>query len=59
MGYGADMCYDNAFEQHLDEGDDCPKCGIGTLVVSSGGNLYCSEICWKEDETEKFKELFD
>lgn len=37
----------------LEEGDDCPNCGIGTMVLSKKGNLYCSEICWKEKSTKE------
>jgi len=34
--------------RQLEIGDDCPNCGIGKILKSKKGNLYCSEICWKE-----------
>ena len=31
-------------------GDKCPQCHKGIMKVSKKGNLYCSEICWEQDD---------
>ena len=35
----------------LYEGDTCPDCNTGILVVSKQANLYCSKMCWLDDLT--------
>lgn len=53
-GWGAcddEPWYDEA-EITVHEGDECPVCGKGVMKVSRNNRLYCSEICWKENEDE-------
>ena len=42
-----DMWYDEE-EYTVTEGEKCPECGKGKMIISCKGNLYCSEICWKK-----------
>lgn len=37
-------------EVTLYEGDRCPDCAIGTLVISKQNKLYCNKFCWVDDE---------
>jgi hypothetical protein len=34
------------------EGDKCPECNIGVMTVSKRNRLYCSNLCWLEEEQE-------
>ena len=36
-------------KQQVEQGDYCQKCGVGIIIKSSKGNLYCSKLCWKND----------
>lgn len=47
-GGGYDYYYDEEVLT-VEEGDTCPDCGVGTMLVSAKENLYCSKICWEED----------
>ena len=58
-GYDAsDMWYEE-WEETFYEGDTCPQCKEGKLKVSRNNKLYCSAICWIDEEDEDIDQIED
>ena len=51
-GYDSDDMWYEEWEETKFEGDTCPQCRDGILKVSKNNKLYCSELCWLEEEPE-------
>ncbi len=47
---GEEPWYDS-YEITIKEGNTCPFCYEGKLLVSRQGKLYCSKICWVKKVT--------
>ena len=45
FGCGDEPWYDEEVLT-LYEGDVCPQCEEGKLIVSKNNKLYCSAVCW-------------
>ncbi len=50
-GWDSEPWYDEEIlTVHL--GDKCPECHVGEMKLSKNNKLYCSEICWVDEEDD-------
>ena len=49
-GYSAEDFWYDEEEITVFEGDTCPQCNDGKMKISRNNKLYCSAICWIDEE---------